>query len=154
MNDKKSEKHDKTEEIEIDGGAEIGASSGIYCLSIIGQIEGHYVLDSNQKTTKYDHIIPLLVSLEENPRINGILIVLNTLGGDVEAGLAIAELIASLSTPTASIYANGIYCVRWRPFYRGSARGKRRQVVYCSQRNDDSSSGQDERPGAWSSTSF
>lgn len=107
MNDKKSEKHDKTEEIEIDGGAEIGASSGIYCLSIIGQIEGHYVLDSNQKTTKYDHIIPLLVSLEENPRINGILIVLNTLGGDVEAGLAIAELIASLSTPTASIVLGG-----------------------------------------------
>ena len=107
MNGKNIEKHDKTTEIESDGGAEVGSDSGIYCLSIIGQIEGHYILDSNQKTTKYDHIIPLLVSLEENERINGILIVLNTLGGDVEAGLAIAELIASLSTPTASIVLGG-----------------------------------------------
>lgn len=107
MNGKNVEKHDKTTEIESDGGAEVGSDSGIYCLSIIGQIEGHYILDSNQKTTKYDHIIPLLVSLEENERINGILIVLNTLGGDVEAGLAIAELIASLSTPTASIVLGG-----------------------------------------------
>ena len=90
-----------------DGGAEIGADSGIYCLTIIGQIEGHYILDSNQKATKYDHIIPLLVSLEDNPKVKGILIILNTLGGDVEAGLAIAELIASLSTPTASIVLGG-----------------------------------------------
>ncbi len=81
--------------------------SGIYCLSIIGQIEGHYVLDSNQKTTKYDHIIPLLVSLEEDENVNGVLIILNTLGGDVEAGLAIAELISSMSTPTASIVLGG-----------------------------------------------
>lgn len=94
-------------EIIVDGAAEVGADSGIYCLSIIGQIEGHYILDSNQKSTKYDHIIPLLVSLEDNPRIHGILIVLNTLGGDVEAGLAIAELIAGMSTPTASIVLGG-----------------------------------------------
>ena len=107
MNGENSKNQDKTTEIGIDGGAEVGSSSGIYCLSIIGQIEGHYILDSNQKTSKYDHIIPLLVSLEENPKIKGILIVLNTLGGDVEAGLAIAELIASLSTPTASIVLGG-----------------------------------------------
>ena len=107
MNGKNPEKDNKTTENEVDGGAEVGSNSGIYCLSIIGQIEGHYILDSNQKTTKYDHMIPLLVSLEENPRIEGILIVLNTLGGDVEAGLAIAELIASLSTPTASIVLGG-----------------------------------------------
>lgn len=81
--------------------------SGIYCLSIIGQIEGHYALDSNTKTTKYDHVIPLLVSLEENKDVSGILIVLNTLGGDVEAGLAIAELISSMSKPTASIVLGG-----------------------------------------------
>ena len=81
--------------------------SGIYCLSIIGQIEGHYALDSNTKTTKYDHVIPLLVSLEENKDVKGILIVLNTLGGDVEAGLAIAELISSMSKPTASIVLGG-----------------------------------------------
>ena len=80
---------------------------GIFCLSIIGQVEGHYSLDSNTKTTKYDHVIPLLVSLEENDNVEGVLIVLNTLGGDVEAGLAIAELISSMSKPTASIVLGG-----------------------------------------------
>ncbi len=79
----------------------------IYCLSIIGQVEGHYALDSTQKTTKYDHILPLLVSLEEDKRVDGVLVLLNTLGGDVEAGLAIAELIASMSKPTASIVLGG-----------------------------------------------
>ena len=78
-----------------------------YCLSIIGQIEGHYALDSAQKATKYDHVIPLLVALEEDPKVDGILILLNTLGGDVEAGLAIAEVIASLKKPTASIVLGG-----------------------------------------------
>ena len=81
--------------------------SGIYCLSIIGQIEGHYALDSNTKTTKYDHVIPLLVSLEEDKSIDGVLVVLNTMGGDVEAGLAIAELISSMSKPTASLVLGG-----------------------------------------------
>ena len=78
-----------------------------YCLSIIGQIEGHFSLDGNQKATKYDHILPLLVALEESEKIDGVLILLNTLGGDVEAGLAIAELIASMSKPTASIVLGG-----------------------------------------------
>ena len=78
-----------------------------YCLSIIGQIEGHYALDSNQKTTKYDHVIPLLVALEESEKVDGILILINTLGGDVEAGLAIAEVIASLKKPTVSIVLGG-----------------------------------------------
>ena len=78
-----------------------------YCLSIIGQIEGHYILDSNQKTTKYDHVIPLLVALEESEKVDGIIIIINTLGGDVEAGLAIAEVIASLTKPTVSIVLGG-----------------------------------------------
>ncbi len=90
------------------GSLEIDTERGtFYCLSIIGQIEGHYVLDSNQKATKYDHILPLLVALEESEKIDGIIILLNTLGGDVEAGLAIAEMIASLSKPTASIVLGG-----------------------------------------------
>ncbi len=90
------------------GSTEIKSDEGtFYCLSIIGQIEGHYVLDQNQKATKYDHILPLLVALEEDERIDGIIILLNTLGGDVEAGLAIAELIASLTKPTASIVLGG-----------------------------------------------
>lgn len=93
--------------------AEMGAipiensNESFYCLSIIGQIEGHYALDSNQKATKYDHILPLLVALEESEKVDGVLILLNTLGGDVEAGLAISELIASMSKPTASIVLGG-----------------------------------------------
>ena len=83
------------------------AKGAFYCLSIIGQIEGHYVLDNTQKTTKYDHVIPTLVALEESDKIDGILILINTLGGDVEAGLAIAEVIASLRKPTASIILGG-----------------------------------------------
>ncbi len=94
--------------IERSGGVEIENQSGnFYCLSIIGQIEGHFSLESNQKATKYDHLIPLLVALEESEKIDGILILINTLGGDVEAGLAISELIASLSKPTASIVLGG-----------------------------------------------
>jgi len=90
------------------GGLTVGGDNeAFYCLSIIGQIEGHYVLDNTQKTTKYDHILPLLVALEESERIDGVLILLNTLGGDVEAGLAISELIASMTKPTVSIVLGG-----------------------------------------------
>jgi len=81
--------------------------NSIYCISIVGQIEGHYALSDNQKATKYEHILPLLVSVEESENISGLLILLNTLGGDVEAGLAIAELIASMSKPTVSIVLGG-----------------------------------------------
>jgi ATP-dependent protease ClpP protease subunit len=83
------------------------SESTIYCLSIIGQIEGHYSLGEGQKTTKYDHLLPLLLELEESEKISGIVILINTLGGDVEAGLAIAEMIASMSKPTASIVLGG-----------------------------------------------
>ena len=82
-------------------------ASGLYCITIIGLIEGHYVSESNQKSTKYDHILPLLVSIEENEEIEGLLILINTLGGDVEAGLAISEMIASMSKPTASVVLGG-----------------------------------------------
>jgi len=100
--------NENLESIVKNGSVEIESDTGtFYCLSIIGQIEGHYVLDQNQKTTKYDHILPLLVALEESEKIDGIIILINTLGGDVEAGLAIAELIASLEKPTASIVLGG-----------------------------------------------
>ena len=74
----------------------------IHCLTVIGQVEGHYVLSSENKTTKYEHIIPALVAIEQDRSIEGLLIILNTVGGDVEAGLAIAELIAGMKTPTVS----------------------------------------------------
>lgn len=79
----------------------------IHCLTIIGQIEGHYILPSQNKTTKYEHVIPQLVAIEESKEIDGLLIILNTVGGDVEAGLAIAELLSTMKTPTASLVLGG-----------------------------------------------
>ena len=108
--EKKGEKGQKldSEAIERMGGALAeNKREAFYCLSIIGQIEGHYTLEGNQKATKYDHLLPLLVSLEEDEAIDGILILLNTMGGDVEAGLAISEVIASLDKPTVSVVLGG-----------------------------------------------
>lgn len=79
----------------------------IHCLNIIGQVEGHYILPAQNKTTKYEHIIPALVAIEQDRSIEGFVIILNTVGGDVEAGLAIAELIASMKTPTVSMVVGG-----------------------------------------------
>lgn len=79
----------------------------IHLLTIIGQVEGHLTLPPQNKTTKYEHIIPQLVAAEQNPEIEGVLIILNTVGGDVEAGLAIAELVASLSKPSVSLVLGG-----------------------------------------------
>ena len=83
----------------------------IHCLTIIGQIEGHYILPSQNKTTKYEHVIPQLVAIEESKEIEGLLIILNTVGGDVEAGLAIAELLSTMKTPTHWYSAAGIQSV-------------------------------------------
>lgn len=79
----------------------------IHCLTIIGQVEGHYILPPQNKTTKYEHVIPQLVAIEEDPQIEGLIIILNTVGGDVEAGLAIAELIAGMKKPTVSLVLGG-----------------------------------------------
>ena len=79
----------------------------IHCLSIVGQIEGHFTLPPQNKTTKYEHVIPQLVAIEQDPEIEGLIIVLNTVGGDVEAGLAIAELIAGMKKPTVSLVLGG-----------------------------------------------
>ena len=106
--DRENENEAKDSGMITDGSAMLRSQGeSFFCLSIIGQIEGHYVLDSAQKTTKYDHVIPTLVALEESDRVDGIIILINTLGGDVEAGLAMAEVIASLTKPTASIVLGG-----------------------------------------------
>ena len=81
--------------------------SSLHCMTIIGQIEGHLVLPPQNKTTKYEHILPQLVAIEQNPKIQGLLLILNTVGGDVEAGLAIAEMIASMTKPTVSLVLGG-----------------------------------------------
>lgn len=79
----------------------------IHCLTIIGQVEGHYILPSQNKTTKYEHVMPQLVAIEQDKEIKGLIILINTVGGDVEAGLAIAELIAGMSKPTVTIVLGG-----------------------------------------------
>lgn len=104
---------ENTEEQKLENIKEFGQTqvpdfrSDIHCLTISGQVEGHMVLPPQNKTTKYEHVIPQLVAVEENPNIKGLLIVLNTVGGDVEAGLALSEMIASLSKPSVSIVLGG-----------------------------------------------
>lgn len=87
------------------------AHGNIYCLTVIGQIEGHMTAGQNTKTTKYEHVMPLLASLEENDDIAGVLFLLNTVGGDVEAGLGIAELIAGMRKPTVSLVLGGSHSI-------------------------------------------
>ncbi len=99
---------DESELIEKTGSVRTeNAKHLIHCLTIIGQVEGHYVLSSQNKTTKYEHIIPALVAIEQDRSIEGLIIILNTVGGDVEAGLAIAELISGMKTPTVSLVVGG-----------------------------------------------
>lgn len=103
-----NQENPKLENIKELGQIEIpNFKSDIHCLTIAGQVEGHLVLPPQNKTTRYEHVIPQLVAIEENPSIKGLLIVLNTVGGDVEAGLALAEMIAGLSKPTVSIVVGG-----------------------------------------------
>ena len=87
------------------------AHGSVYCLTIIGQIEGHTAASSTAKTTKYEHVLPLLAKLEESEEVDGVLFLLNTVGGDVEAGLAIAELIAGMTKPTVSIVLGGSHSI-------------------------------------------
>ena len=92
------------DELEKTGSTGIGE---IHCLTIIGQVEGHQVLGDDVKTTKYEHIMPLLAAIEETPEVRGVLILLNTVGGDLDAGLGIAEMIAGMTKPTASLILGG-----------------------------------------------
>lgn len=99
---------EKSEEIKDFGSSLIKTKRGsIHCLTIIGQIEGHMLLPPQNKSTKYEHILPQLVNVEENDEIDGMLILLNTVGGDVEAGLAIAEMISTMKKPTVSLVLGG-----------------------------------------------
>ncbi len=107
-NPQEQEQNPKLENIKELGQIDIpNFKSDFHCLTIAGQVEGHLVLPPQNKTTRYEHVIPQLVAIEENPNIKGLLVVLNTVGGDVEAGLALAEMIAGLSKPTVSIVIGG-----------------------------------------------
>ncbi len=108
MSNDNSLKNEKSEEVKEFGS--VVATDGkhkIYCLTIIGEIEGHTVLAENSKSTKYEHIIPQLVAVEQSTEIDGLLVILNTIGGDVEAGLAIAELISGMKKPTVTFVLGG-----------------------------------------------
>ena len=108
MKNENKKKPDQIEEIKEIGTVEVSnGKHKIFCLTIIGEIEGHNILPEQSKTTKYEHIIPQLVAVEESREIEGVLIILNTVGGDVEAGLAIAELISGMSKPCVSFVLGG-----------------------------------------------
>ena len=101
-------KHEDREQV-IELGSDLTKSKhgNIYTLTIIGQVEGHQILPDNLKTTKYEHVLPLLAGIEESDEIDGLLLLLNTVGGDIEAGLAIAEMIAGMKKPTVSLVLGG-----------------------------------------------
>lgn len=106
------EKNVESTENEYDGSVTVCRNGKyIHCLTIIGQVEGHFNLPQNTKVTKYEHIIPRLVAVEENDDVSGLLLILNTVGGDIEAGLAISELVASMSKPTVSLVLGGSHSI-------------------------------------------
>ena len=109
MEDKNADIKKQEQEQIVELGSDITKSKqgNIYTLTIIGQVEGHQILPENCKTTKYEHILPLLAGIEENDDIDGLLLLLNTVGGDIEAGLAIAEMIAGMKKPTVSLVLGG-----------------------------------------------
>ncbi|MBP3559181.1 MAG: ATP-dependent Clp protease proteolytic subunit [Clostridia bacterium] len=112
MNESSYQESDNCNFNEYDGSVTVDHKGKyIHCLTIIGQIEGHYILPPNNKTTKYEHLIPRIISVEENPDISGLLVILNTVGGDIEAGLALSELIAGMSKPTASLVLGGSHSI-------------------------------------------
>ena len=108
MSEQEKDKQCEDEEIDQDGAAKIvSRNHNIHCLTVIGQIEGHILLPPQSKTTKYEHVIPQLIAVEEDDEIDGLLLLINTLGGDVEAGLALAEMISSMRKPSVSIVLGG-----------------------------------------------
>lgn len=112
--DEKNVTEKENEEIQDFGQTTLGeeaAGHRIHLLSIIGEIEGHECLGSNTKATKYEHVLPKLAAIEDDPSIDGLLVIINTVGGDVESGLAIAEMIASLSKPTVSLVLGGSHSI-------------------------------------------
>ena len=113
----------------------------IHCLTVIGTIEGHTLAPDAQKTTKYEHVIPQLVDIEEDPEIEGLLVILNTVGGDVEAGLALAELIAGVNKPSATLVLGG-------PLHRYPVGGVGPAQLYRPHRHHDGTPGAPFRYGA------
>ena len=110
-NDAQQKKEDREQVIMLGSDITKSSKGNIYTLTIIGQVEGHQVLPETAKTTKYEHVLPLLAGIEESEEIDGLLFLLNTVGGDIEAGLAIAELISGMKTKTASLILGGSHSI-------------------------------------------
>lgn len=106
-NDAQIKKEEREQVVELGSDLTKNGKYNIYTLTIIGQVEGHQVLPENAKTTKYEHVLPLLAGIEESEDIDGLLLLLNTVGGDIEAGLAIAEMISGMKKPTVSLVLGG-----------------------------------------------
>jgi ATP-dependent protease ClpP protease subunit len=112
-NDENREKNEEKAAVPVQPIIDMGSTvvknsrGTIHCLTIVGQVEGHTLLPDNLKSTKYEHVLPLLAALEQNEQVDGVLLLLNTVGGDIEAGLAIAELIAGMKKPTVSLVLGG-----------------------------------------------
>ena len=106
-NEPENKEQEREQIIQLGSDVTKGKDGNIYTLTIIGQVEGHQVLPENCKTTKYEHVLPLLAGIEESDDIDGLLLLLNTVGGDIEAGLAIAEMIAGMKKPTVSLVLGG-----------------------------------------------
>lgn len=106
-NDAQLKKEEREQVVELGSDVTKSSKGNIYTLTIIGQVEGHQVLPETAKTTKYEHVLPLLAGIEESDEIDGLLLLLNTVGGDIEAGLAIAEMIAGMKKPTVSLVLGG-----------------------------------------------
>lgn len=104
-------KQDREQVVELGSDVTKSKLGNIYTLTIIGQVEGHQVLPENVKTTKYEHVLPLLAGIEESDDVDGLLLLLNTVGGDIEAGLAIAEMIAGMRKPTVSLVLGGSHSI-------------------------------------------
>lgn len=107
QNDAEQRQEDREQMIELGSDITKSSKGNIYTLTIIGQVEGHQVLPETVKTTKYEHVLPLLAGIEESDEIDGLILLLNTVGGDIEAGLAIAEMIAGMKKPTVSLVLGG-----------------------------------------------
>ena len=107
MNNAEVKREEREQVVQLGSDITKGSQGNIYTLTIIGQVEGHQIAPENVKTTKYEHVLPLLAGIEESDDIDGLLLLLNTVGGDIEAGLAIAEMIAGMKKPTVSLVLGG-----------------------------------------------
>ena len=129
--DAEMKKQEREQIVELGSDITKSSKGSIYTLTIIGQVEGHMIAPETVKTTKYEHVLPLLAGIEESDDVDGLLLLLNTVGGDIEAGLAIAEMIASLSIPTVSLVLGGGHSIGLRSHLQYMPPAQTEAAIYC-----------------------